>query len=422
MLKAINFLASNDISNKQTIILSVSGGLDSMALLHLLKSYNYKVVVVHFNHQTRENNLKESLLVKELSDDYNYPFHLFDLDIKGGNFQATARELRYEHLRNIAKKYKTKYIATAHHLDDLAETVLMKITRGSNLYGYAGIHGIYEEKGFVYLKPLLSYSKKELKEYVLNNDVKYLEDESNYLDYYMRNRIRNTVIPILKQENANFLNKIYDYHSILKNSFDFIRKYANNYIVDNKVNLSTFLEQDLIIQDEILVVLLEPLNINLSQNLLNDLRSLINSPRPNLSYDLSNNYLFIKSYDNLFVKEKIVNTNFRVTLDKEINTLPNMKNVTFLSDNKAIPKKSVKICYNKLSLPLIARTREDGDTIKFTYGSKKLKDFFIDKKVPKHLRDELIIITDNENNIIYVENYYINESLGKEKKLLFIIN
>lgn len=422
MLKAINFLSNNNITKNKTIILSVSGGLDSMVLLHLLKSYDYKVVVVHFNHQTRLANDDEAKLVESISAKYNYPFYLFDINVLSGNFQANARKLRYDHLKKLATKYQTKYIATAHHLDDLAETVLMKITRGSNLYGYAGIHSIYKEGNFIYIKPLLEYSKQELKTYANLNKVKYLDDESNALDYYTRNRIRNTVIPILKQENSQFLNKIYDYHLQLKNSFTFIRNYANNFIIDNQVSINTFNQQEIIIKDEILAILLEPLNINLSLNLINDLKSVIDSPRPNLSYDLSEEYSFVKSYDLFYIIKKEVSKEFNIVLNKKINKLPNMKNITFLTDNGNIKGNIIKICYNKLSLPLVARTRQDGDIIKFTYGSKKLKDFLIDKKVPKHLRDSLIIIADNDNRILYVEDYYQNTTLGNKKELKFIIN
>lgn len=422
MLKAINFLTNEKINTKKPLIVSVSGGVDSISLLHLLNFYNYNLVVVHFNHHVRRANEDEAKLVAEYAHKYQLPFHLFDIEIKGGNFQNEARILRHQHLKEIADQYKTPYILTAHHLDDLAETILMKLVRGSNLYGYAGIHQKTIVDKYYFLKPLLEYSKLDIINYAKNYNLNYLEDESNYLSHYTRNRIRLTIMPILKQENPKILNKLWDYHQLVSKSFNFIRSYATKFLNnDLTIDITKYLQEEELIQDEILAVILDKYGITSSLNLINDLKSLLYSKRPNISYNLDKKYLFVKSYDDAYITLNIEKEAFSIILKDQINILPNMKKLTFLGKNEFVPENIVKICYNKISLPLIARTRLEGDILQFPFGSKKLKDYFIDKKIARTLRDELIVITDSKGIILYVEDIYINNTLGNNKNLSFYI-
>ena len=187
------------------LILSVSGGVDSLVLFDLLYQLKYHFVVVHFNHQQREQSDIEAKYIKELCEKNNIKFECFLLEVdKGANFQSEASNLRREHLIQVAKKYQTNVIITAHHLDDLAETVILKISRGSNLLGYSGIQQNYYKKGFHFLKPLLHVPKKEIINYALKNEIKYYEDESNLSSLYTRNKIRHHVIPYLIKDNPAF--------------------------------------------------------------------------------------------------------------------------------------------------------------------------------------------------------------------------
>lgn len=422
MLKAINFITNQRITTKTPMVVSVSGGVDSISLLHLLKLYNYNCIVVHFNHHMRKGNDDEAKLVSDYANRYHYPFHLFDINVESGNFQNEARKLRHLHLKEIAVKYKTKYILTAHHLDDLAETIIMRLTRGSNLYGYAGIHPITDSDGFLFLRPLLEYSKQDIIKYANNYHLEYLDDESNYLSHYTRNRVRLNIMPILKQENPKVLDKFYDFHQIISRSFSFIRKYSYSKISDDlTIDINNFLKEETLIQDEIIAILLDNYKIESSFNLINDLKSLLKSKRPNLSYNLNNQYLFIKSYNEAYITLNTPKNSFEIALKKTENILPNMKKLTFLDDNESLSENAIKLCYNKITLPLIARTRKDGDVLEFDFGSKKLKDYFIDKKIPRNIRDEILIITDSKGVILYVDGIYLNNTLGNNNYLSFRI-
>lgn len=417
-IKSITKVLNKLKINKDTpLIVSVSGGVDSMVLFNLLVKFEYKIIVVHFNHHTRDENLLEKKLVEDTAKSNNITYYTFDYNHNGGNFQEQARKFRLKKLREVAKKHNTTYVLTAHHLDDLAETIILKIVRGSNLYGYAGIQPVTKIDSFTYIKPLIELSKKEIITYANKNDVKYLDDASNFDIKYARNRIRNAVLPILKQENDQVLNKFLQYSELLTESYNFIKKYSYQFILDNKIDISNLIKEDNIIIKETLAILLEQNKLKFNQNTLNKLINILKSKKPNLKYNLSNNYKFIKSYNQAYIQKNVETKPFRIELKNGINMLPNMKKITLLnnvSDSKGLAS---KICYNEISLPLIARTRIPGDVLMFNYGRKKLKDFLIDKKIPLNKRDDLVVITDSNNIILWVEGCYTNNTIGQQNTI-----
>src|SRR5690554_4951409 len=150
------------LSPTNTYILAVSGGIDSMVLFDLFIKHKYKFVVVHFNHQKRTESLEDHKLIEGLCLLHQIPYHYIKLNIKSGNFQEMSRNARYLHLEEIADTYQTPYIVTAHHLDDLAETILMKLIRGSNLLGYSGMQETTQIDKYTYLKPLLHRTRADI--------------------------------------------------------------------------------------------------------------------------------------------------------------------------------------------------------------------------------------------------------------------
>ncbi len=142
MIESINYLKS--ILNKDSIIVvGVSGGPDSMCLLHLLcelkKQLNLKIIVAHMNHKVRKQSEDEAKYVKEFSEENHLIYEYFELkDIPKSNFHSEARIIRYKFFNELINKYNANYLMTAHHGDDLIETILMRIQRGSNLKGYSG--------------------------------------------------------------------------------------------------------------------------------------------------------------------------------------------------------------------------------------------------------------------------------------------
>ena len=154
---------------------------------------------------------------------------------------------------------------------------------------------------------------------------------------------------------------------------------------------------------------------------INGLVTFLLNAGPNQSYQLNEQYVFQKNYKHAFIKTKNEPVSFNVKLDIDaFNVLPNMGYITFLNSQFNSSNYEINLCYNKIALPLWARTRKNGDTLVFSYGKKKLKDFYIDKKIPKHLRDSDIIITDNDGQILAVLGRYYNQLASNTNKISLV--
>ena len=214
------------LNDDDTVVLGVSGGPDSMCLLSLLlrvrEQVNIKIVVCHVNHMVRREALEEETFVRKYALDNKCFFELKTLDKIEKNFEAEARKLRYEFFKEIALKYHAKYIMTAHHGDDLIETVLMKIVRGSNIKGYSGfpIKSVVDD--FYLVRPLIFYTKEDIVKYLDNNNIDYCIDQSNFEMDHIRNRIRGNIIPLLKKENSNVHLKFLEYQEELLANYNYI--------------------------------------------------------------------------------------------------------------------------------------------------------------------------------------------------------
>lgn len=189
------------------ILVAVSGGMDSVALLHLLKILDFTIAVSHVNFQLRgdESNSDETF-VKELAAQYGIPFYskCFDTksfaDKEGISTQMAARNLRYEWFEQLATQHQWDFIATAHHLDDQIETFFINLLRGT---GLSGLKGIPAKSGLI-IRPLLPFYRSEIEEYVKTRRLDYREDSSNFKTDYLRNRIRHQLLPLLDEMQPSF--------------------------------------------------------------------------------------------------------------------------------------------------------------------------------------------------------------------------
>lgn len=201
----------------ETVIAAVSGGADSVALFHLLnlarEEFGIKVVAAHFNHKLRgKESLRDELFVGKLACLYGAPFEVSRMDVNkaakavGGGIEKTARDLRYSFLVRTARKYSSKTIALGHNLDDNAETFVFRLITGA---GAAGMSAIPEQRevasGIRIIRPLLEVEKKDIIGFLKDEKIPFVFDSSNSTDLYTRNRIRNSLIPLIEKEyNAGF--------------------------------------------------------------------------------------------------------------------------------------------------------------------------------------------------------------------------
>lgn len=391
------------------IVAAISGGPDSMFLLEILKKYQskYKIVVAHVHHNHRKESDNEALMVKKFCEENDMIFEFMKIE-KYTNDEFTeveARVLRYKFFDEVVKKYNSEILFTAHHGDDLIETVLMRLTRGSSLKGYAGFEPISTDRGYIIARPLIYLTKQEIKEYLDKNNLWYAIDMSNECNDYTRNRYRNNILPTLKKENENIHLKFIDYNKKLLLADKYLKSVASEYISDN-IDINIFNNLDEIIKIYIIEGYLKNIYDNdiveINNTHINSILNLLNRGK-NGSIDLPLNKKAILEY-NIFRIENIKNLiEYNITI-KDKTLLPNGKIISIDNDTKLTNNFVTHLCSNEIKFPLHVRNRCAGDVMKVLNlnGTKKVNDILIDCKVPNTLRDSIPIVTDDLGEIIWI--------------------
>ena len=411
MNRVIEFL-DKVIEVNSTIVIACSGGPDSMCLLNLLISIRNKkelnLIVAHVNHKIRKESDNEALLVKRFCEENRVIFEYKELnEYKNNKFsEEDAHKKRYAFFREIIKKYNAKYLVTAHHGDDLIETILMRISRGSNLSGYVGIKSVSENKDYITLRPLLFVSKDEIIQYNKEHSIDYVIDESNNSLDYTRNRYRHVVLPFLKKEDKNIHLKYLKFSKELEETDEFINNYIydKKIIIDNYIVINKLKDEEDIIKKKSIELLVKDIQkkdyFDISDRQMNELMKLLNNK--NKSIDLNNNYQGVNEYGVLKIIKKKNSEYLEVVFDKNIE----FNDFIFYYDtnNGDNSNNTIYINNEDIVFPLKLRTRLDGDKIlvKNLKGSKKVNDIFIDEKINKEKRDRYPLLVDANNNIIWI--------------------
>ncbi len=400
-----------NLDKQSKYVIAVSTGVDSMVLLDLAIKLKLDFVVAHVNHNKRDESIKEESFIREFCKNNNIVLEVFNFKYENKNFQSEARDQRYNFFYNVTVKYNATTILTAHHSYDNVESVLINILRGSNLKGYSGISNS-SFKGIDILRPLLHFSKNDIYEYASSNNITYFEDSSNSENVYLRNNIRNNVLNSLFDINNNFDQKFLQYSNLLQESFSFIRDTSNKYIVNNRVNINEYCNLHSCIQKDILNILFENYNLSSSSNLIDDCIKVILNKKSNLTYNIKNNYRLIKEYDYFYLTNELSNKVNIKMCNNEKCEIP-MYGVFYLTNK--LPKiytNYTKLCYNDIEFPLTIRTRLDGDKIIIKDGHKKVGNFFTDLKIPKEKRDKILLVCNNDNEILWIIDYYKKQVKG----------
>jgi len=220
------------IEKKDKVILAVSGGPDSVCMLHLFKKikdvYKLGLVCAHFNHGLREEADKDEEFVRKICGELKIQFTSSKKDVKkffrGNSLEQTARFLRFDFFLACARHFKIKKIALAHNKDDVIETVLMRIIRGASLRGLRGILPLSKYKGVVLIRPLIEIRKKEILAWLKLNNLDYRIDKTNFEEKFFRNKIRHKLMPLLEEFNPNVRNAIFNLAKVASFDYDFIYK------------------------------------------------------------------------------------------------------------------------------------------------------------------------------------------------------
>ena len=385
-----------------------------MALLHyLINNYKDKLIVAHINHNVRKQSNTEELFLSNYCKDNNITFECMKItEYKENNFENEARKKRYKFYKEILTKYNSSYLFLAHHADDLMETIIMKITRGSNINGYAGIKKISYQDNYYIVRPFLDYTKQDILEYIKKYNITYYDDYTNNDITYTRNRIRHNIIPLLKKEDINIHKKFIKYSNTLNEYNDYINYEVNNIIKDIYTNNTLYLDKFNImhpfIKKNILYHILNNIYNN-KDNIVKDIHiknilNLINNPKPNITINMPNNIYVTKEYNILIFSNKYSIKNYNIKFDKKVSI--NNFIIEQIEDTQLNGNDICRLNSNEISLPLYIRNKKDGDYIELLglNKKKKVKEIFIECKIPIRQRNNYPVLVDSKNNILWLPN------------------
>ena len=430
--KKYNLIENNDI-----IVVGFSGGPDSVFLVEMLKKLqnfiNFKIYLVHINHLLRG---KDAVSDENFSFEYakknNLEIFIKRIPVKeiakevGKTLEEVGREERYKFFSEIYKKVGANKIATAHNKDDQIETFLFRLIRGASLQGLEGI----KIKNNNIIRPISEIYKKDILDYLNKNEIQYKIDKTNFENEFTRNSIRLDLIPFIeKRYNIKFKEKIFSLIEEIRennqnnslNLSDFID--SENRIILEKIKfLSNFNKKNL------LGIFLNKKNITVNRNKIDEIESLIRS-NGTKKIDMNKNYRIVKDYTYLYIEEKKENCpiNNRIVKLKipSKQIFDNFKISVNVVENLNIPKQKNQYLLDALYNDIIeVRYRKDGDRIFLDENhSKKVKEVFIEQKIPKDMRDRLPIFLYN-NKIFWIYNVkkaYIPKINKNENKLIKVL-
>lgn len=226
------------ISKGSTVIIGVSGGADSMTLLYIFNQLKYKLgiqlVAAHFNHNEHRQAKKHQKFVEEYCSSLNIPvevgFWKTASKPKKGSLEENARRERLKFFESIARKYNTRIIALAHNKNDAAETVLMRLLRGSGLNGLRGINPKRQIDNLTVIRPLLNTTRENIERFVKKEGIRHVNDPTNRQTQFFRNKIRLKLLPLLSKEYNNQIQDVLNNVSATSNlDFDYIDKQSEKY-------------------------------------------------------------------------------------------------------------------------------------------------------------------------------------------------
>ena len=392
------------------VIVGLSGGMDSMTLIDVLLSLGYNCMAVHCNFHLRgEESERDAAFVEQWCESAKVGLVSVDFDTYRYaaehkiSIEMAARELRYKWFEDIRKEHHADAIAVAHHRDDLAETVLLNLIRGTGIRGLSGI----SPKNNSIVRPLLGISRDEIEAYVDERKLPFIFDSSNSDDAFVRNFLRLNVIPLLEKINPSVKNSIYrtaQHVGEARKIYDFyVENQKKAIFTDNRIDIDKL--KTTLSPATMLFEILSPFGFNAS--VIEDICQCLDSIPGKVFY--SNDYRLIKDRKDLIL-DKISDENFSqraYAIDKVSQEItdPIRLKISFLSGNITI-NKDARFLYadaDKLSFPLTLRKWQPGDWfIPFGMkGRKKLSDFFTDRKFSLPDKENAWVLTSDED-IVWV--------------------
>ncbi len=361
----------NLIQSSDRIVLACSGNMDSIFAMHYLLSKSYTFIVAHVDHMTRDGqSTKDAEFVKKEANRYNIPFFQKRIDVKsliqdGGNFQEIARNERYAYFAELMKTHQCTKLITAHHGDDNVETLLMNLGRAG---GLKAMRGILPKNGPI-IRPFLCLRKKEIEAYVDCFEIDYVTDSSNYSAAYHRNYFRNEVIPIIEKKQPQWVDQAMKSMSYLA-QWEKIWTNLSRDLYEHKGDvLHIKIENDNQerIDLPVLLQLLQSYGFNAAQ-----VGEMIHCEQVGKKWETSGYWCFRERKTLDVFSKKCVNP------DKQFHVGDNIPGFGYLTEEYVM--KQLPSDFEQEVNKVMVRKKRDGDFMRTSSGTKKLKKIFTDKK------------------------------------------
>jgi len=424
------------LNNAEKILLAVSGGPDSLTMLHLfnnLKDYfGVGLSAAHLDHLFREESAAEADFVEDKCAEFDIEFFKKTVDVSETaekeklSPEAAARKERFKFFQEIYFEGDFDLLALAHHRDDQVETVLLNLFRGSGLRGLKGIEKSLEIDSMKIIHPLLDFSRKEILDYCSKKKLEPRFDSSNQENIYSRNVIRNKIIPMVEKEiNPSVKEVVARNAELIAAEEDYLNREAmdkyRNSLIDSKKNIIKLDLNILKSYDEVMIRRVlrrayKELNKSLEDIYLDniiELEKIIEKSSTGKGIDLPSkiraeiNYDEIRFFNKSEEKIKVIEKRKKISLDGEnffgdivIRAEKSaLDRIKFTADPTRAVFDSAKI-----NFPIFMRSRKDGDILTplGMQGRKKLKDILIDEKIPRFKRNKIPVIVDAEDDIIWL--------------------
>jgi len=426
------------VHNHDKILIAVSGGVDSVVLLHLFinicAELNLELQILHLNHCLREDESeRDQQFVEHLGRQYNIPVIIKKADVlqlsKNSKYsvEEAARIARFTFFEETLKKTKYYSVALGHNANDQAETILSHLLRGSGIRGLSGM--TFSREPFI--RPLLTFMRTDIETYAHQNRLKYVIDSTNQYLIYERNKIRHQLIPILQKEfNPKTVSSLLRLGDIMKENELFLKYEANQSfnrcvktLKKDKIilDINQFFSYFKIIQAYILFYIFDNFSIHTTEiNYLKitDLLTLINFRKIGAKFPVSKDWEILIDHDGLVIHQpQMHDFSFNINFNKVYSIYNGEQNfIAELIKRDQLPsplpkQKNIEyIDFKKVFEPLKIRNFQDGDffiPLNFK-GKKKISDFFTDNKIPLHLRKQIPIL-ECATGIIWIIGYRIDD-------------
>jgi tRNA(Ile)-lysidine synthase len=412
------FIRKNDLcTQNQPVFVAVSGGIDSMVLLHLFRSTGYKVTAVHVNFGLRGRESDEDeMFVKEHCERWAIGFlsrHVLTKNYatdKGVSIQMAARELRYEWFSELTMSTPGSVLATAHHINDSGETMLLNLVRGT---GIDGLTGIQLQNNNV-IRPLAFATRKDINDYAAEHQVVWREDESNLDDHYQRNFLRHRVMSLLKQINPSLdetlsknFSRLGAERELMERSLATLKeKFSSD--DDDNIRIPKKALEGFIHKSGVLLRMIEPFGFNFSAA-----ESIVASMNGQ-----SGKVFFSSTHQLVIDREYLIISSLSDEAETGIS-IEETTEIKFSNDPRI-----AHLDADKINAPLVIRKWKGGDSFQplGMKGRKKVSDFLIDEKISVTEKQSVMVVTSNEE-IVWLAGLRIDDrfKITSETKRVLII-